>query len=43
MKNKLREFPSKNLEITKPLPSFPGNHRFHFAAPHGNGYAVWTE
>ncbi len=29
--------------ITKPIFSFPGGRRFHFADPNGNEYAVWTE
>ncbi|PIE44455.1 MAG: glyoxalase [Gammaproteobacteria bacterium] len=29
--------------ITKPVFSFPGGRRFHFADPNGNEYAVWTE
>lgn len=30
-------------EILKPIFSFPGGHRFHFADPNGNEYAVWSE
>lgn len=29
--------------ITKPIFSFPGGRRFHFADPAGNELAVWTE
>ncbi len=29
--------------ITKPIFSFPGGRRFHFADPSGNEYAVWSE
>ncbi|WP_320006060.1 VOC family protein [Maridesulfovibrio sp.] len=29
--------------ITKPIFSFPGGRRFHFADPNGNEYAVWSE
>lgn len=29
--------------ITKPVFSFPGGRRFHFADPSGNEYAVWSE
>ena len=29
--------------IVKPVFSFPGGRRFHFADPHGNEYAVWTK
>ena len=48
-------FYSKNLEqtqakiadaggsIIKPIFSFPGGRRFHFADPNGNEYAVWTD
>lgn len=48
-------FYSKNLEQTlskieaaggaviKPIFSFPGGRRFHFADPNGNEYAVWSD
>jgi predicted enzyme related to lactoylglutathione lyase len=29
--------------IIKPIFSFPGGRRFHFADPNGNEYAVWSE
>ncbi len=29
--------------IVKPIFSFPGGRRFHFADPNGNEYAVWTD
>ena len=29
--------------ITKPIFSFPGGRRFHFADPDGNELAVWSE
>jgi predicted enzyme related to lactoylglutathione lyase len=29
--------------IIKPIFSFPGGHRFHFADPNGNEYAVWSD
>lgn len=29
--------------IVKPLFSFPGGRRFHFADPNGNEYAVWSD
>ncbi len=29
--------------VTKPVFSFPGGHRFHFADPNGNEYAVWSD
>ena len=29
--------------ITRPIFSFPGGRRFHFADPAGNELAVWTE
>jgi len=29
--------------IVKPLFSFPGGRRFHFADPSGNEYAVWSD
>ena len=30
-------------KIIKPIFSFPGGRRFHFADPNGNEYAVWSE
>ena len=30
-------------QILKPIFSFPGGCRFHFADPNGNEYAVWSE
>ncbi len=30
-------------EIIKPVFSFPGGRRFHFADPNGNEYAVWSD
>ena len=30
-------------EIIKPIFSFPGGRRFHFAEPSGNEMAVWSE
>jgi predicted enzyme related to lactoylglutathione lyase len=29
--------------ILREVYSFPGGHRFHFADPHGNELAVWSE
>ncbi len=29
--------------VIKPIFSFPGGRRFHFADPNGNEYAVWSE
>ena len=29
--------------IIKPIFSFPGGRRFHFADPNGNEYAVWSD
>ncbi|MCP4048148.1 MAG: VOC family protein [Gammaproteobacteria bacterium] len=29
--------------VIKPIFSFPGGSRFHFADPNGNEYAVWSE
>lgn len=29
--------------IVKPIYSFPGGRRFHFADPNGNEFAVWSE
>jgi predicted enzyme related to lactoylglutathione lyase len=45
--NKLEETLSKieqtGGKIVKPIFSFPGGRRFHFADPNGNEYAVWSE
>jgi len=30
-------------DIVKPIFSFPGGRRFHFADPNGNEYAVWSD
>lgn len=30
-------------QILKPIFSFPGGRRFHFADPNGNEFAVWSE
>ena len=30
-------------EISKPVFSFPGGRRFHFKAPGGNEFAVWSD
>lgn len=32
-----------NGTIVKPIFSFPGGRRFHFADPNGNEYAVWSD
>ena len=29
--------------VVKPIFSFPGGRRFHFADPNGNEYAVWSD
>jgi len=29
--------------VIKPIFSFPGGRRFHFADPNGNEYAVWSD
>ena len=29
--------------VVKPIFSFPGGRRFHFADPHGNELAVWSD
>ena len=34
---------SSGGSIVKPIFSFPGGRRFHFADPNGNEYAVWSE
>ncbi len=30
-------------KIIKPIFSFPGGRRFHFADPNGNEFAIWSE
>ncbi|MGB0467786.1 MAG: VOC family protein [Pontibacterium sp.] len=30
-------------EICQPIFAFPGGHRFHFAEPSGNEFAVWSD
>ncbi len=44
---KLEETQSKIVQaggiIVKPIFSFPGGRRFHFADPNGNEFAVWSE
>jgi predicted enzyme related to lactoylglutathione lyase len=30
-------------KIVKPIFSFPGGRRFHFAEPSGNEFAVWSD
>ena len=30
-------------EVIKPIFTFPGGRRFHFAEPSGNEFAVWSE
>ena len=40
MEKKVRDAGGK---ITKPIFSFPGGRRFHFADPSGNELAVWSE
>jgi uncharacterized protein len=32
-----------NGTIIKPVFSFPGGRRFHFAEPGGNEFAVWSD
>jgi len=29
--------------ILKPIFKFPGGHRFHFADPNGNEFAIWSD
>lgn len=30
-------------KVIKPIFSFPGGRRFHFADPNGNEYAIWSD
>ena len=34
---------AKGGSILRDIYAFPGGHRFHFADPHGNELAVWSE
>lgn len=39
----LARIESAGGRIVKPIFSFPGGRRFHFADPTGNEYAVWSD
>ena len=39
----LEKIESAGGVIVKPIFSFPGGSRFHFADPNGNEFAVWSE
>lgn len=39
----LAKIQTEKGEILKPIFSFPGGRRFHFADPNGNEYAVWSD
>jgi predicted enzyme related to lactoylglutathione lyase len=39
----LRKVESSGGQITRPIFSFPGGRRFHFADPAGNELAVWSD
>jgi len=39
----LEKVKQANGKIIKPIFSFPGGRRFHFADPNGNEFAVWAE
>jgi len=39
----LQKIQNAGGSIIKPIFSFPGGRRFHFADPNGNEYAVWSD
>ncbi len=39
----LKKIEAAGGSIVKPIFSFPGGRRFHFADPNGNEFAVWSE
>lgn len=39
----LQKIQAAGGDIMKPVFSFPGGRRFHFADPNGNEYAVWSD
>lgn len=39
----LEKITANGGRIVKPVFSFPGGRRFHFADPHGNELAVWSD
>jgi len=43
LENTLAKIQTAGGTIIKPIFSFPGGRRFHFADPNGNEYAVWSE
>lgn len=43
LQRSLEEVEAAGGSILKPVFSFPGGRRFHFADPSGNEYAVWSE
>ena len=43
LENTQSKIESAGGSIIKPVFSFPGGRRFHFADPNGNEYAVWSD
>lgn len=43
LKHTQEKIESAGGSIIKPVFSFPGGRRFHFADPNGNEYAVWSD
>ncbi len=43
LESSLESVESAGGKVVKPIFSFPGGRRFHFADPSGNEYAVWSE
>jgi len=43
LENTLEKVKKARGVILKPIFSFPGGSRFHFADPNGNEYAVWSD
>jgi len=43
LENTLSRIEASGGSVVKPIFSFPGGRRFHFADPNGNEYAVWSD
>lgn len=43
LENTLAKITGSGGKILKPVFSFPGGRRFHFAEPSGNEFAVWSD
>ncbi|WHI52076.1 VOC family protein [Microbulbifer sp. MLAF003] len=43
LEDTLQKVESCGAQVIKPIFSFPGGRRFHFAEPCGNEFAVWSD